>query len=70
MAGPSHRPTVTDLHQQASKITTAQKAWNVLGLIFGIAIGNSLGQMEHPSVQNGLRPREDEVDRGRGAGQP
>lgn len=42
---PSHRPTVTDLHQQASKITAAQKAWNVLGLIFGIAVGNSLGQM-------------------------
>lgn len=31
--------------QKPSKITTAQKAWNVVGLIFGIAVGNSPGQM-------------------------
>lgn len=31
--------------QQPSKMTAAQKAWNVFGLIFGIAVGNSPGQI-------------------------
>lgn len=30
---------------EPSKITAAQKAWNAFGLIFGIAVGNGLGQM-------------------------
>lgn len=42
---PPSPPTGMGPPQQASKITIAQKAWNVFGLIFGIAVGNSPGQM-------------------------